>query len=164
MKGEKPVEALLMGHRYLLTVLSARPRRVRSKGREYWQYNIPLPAELARRLLALAGEEPGTLLPLTIIMGPSPWYHLINWGVPESNSLYRRIPQRYRREVEALGLRGRGPIVLVPARPEQLRELGLDPEEPVTLGDIVEKVRERVREELAREIKAEKPTASQAIE
>ena len=148
MKGEEPVEALLMGHRFLLTVLSARPRRVRSKGREYWQYNIPIPADLARRLLQMAGEEPGTLLPLTIIMGPSPWYHLINWSAPESDSLYRRIPNKHRREIEALGLRGGGPIVLIPARPEQLRELGLDPEEPVTLDDIVEKIRERVKREL----------------
>ena len=159
MKGEEPVEALLMGHRYLLAVLSARPRKVRSKGREYWQYNIPLPAGLARRLLARAGEEPGTLLPLTIIMGPSPWYHLIKWSAPESNSLYQRIPRRYRREIEALGLRGGDPIVLVPARPEQLRELGLDPEKPITLEDLVEKIKERVREELRRELRA-KPAAS----
>ncbi len=148
-KSFEPIaEHILMGDRYILTVLSARPRRVKSKGREYWQYSINLPINLVRLFLEMTGEEPGTLLPLTILATPSPWYHLINWKAREAQRMFKRLPEELKTKIEALGLRDGGPVVLIPSRPEELRELGLDPEKPVTLKDIVEAVEKHVLEKL----------------
>ncbi len=75
---------------------------------------------------------------------PSLWYHLIDWRSPESEGVLRRAPGRVRREVEALGLRDGGPVVFIPARPEELERLGLDPGKPLTLEDVVKAVERKL--------------------
>ena len=127
----------IMGRRYLLTVLPARPVWTPVGAGGAWSYTVTLPPAVAGRLVSMSREEPGAPLILTILATPSPWYHIIRWWSPGSDELYRQLPPRARREVSALGLRSRGPVVLVPARPEALRRLGLDPRGPVTLRDVV---------------------------
>ncbi|MCE4624958.1 MAG: hypothetical protein F7C35_03730 [Desulfurococcales archaeon] len=144
----------LAGRRYRLAYLRMRAKRVRARGKEYVQYYINVPRRLAD--IILEGRDPlkpGESLLLTTIATPSPWFHALDW----SELPYSDLPDRVRREIEVLGLHEIDKeTVLIPARPEQLRELGLDPEQPLTLEDIVR----AVREEIKREERAAKPAAS----
>ncbi|MCE4625340.1 MAG: hypothetical protein F7C35_05695 [Desulfurococcales archaeon] len=142
-------------------VLPVRPSRVRKRlksgVKEYVTYRITIPQEAAQAL-GLEGEAA-----LIVTLERPRWYHLFNWGDPEiAGELWERLTETQRRKVCLKGLAprelcgGRQPITIL-ADPDRLRELGLDPEKPLTLEDVVERVRERVREELRRELGA-KPT------
>jgi len=134
----------IMGREYKLLTLPARPRRVRSKGHTYYQYTINVPRSLLPRLLEEASAEEGQILPLTILVAASPWHHLIDWAQMPPNA-WNDLPDHVKRELDALGLDPEnGERILIPARPEQLRELGLDPEKPITLEDVVEAVKRRL--------------------
>jgi len=57
----------------------------------------------SRKLYELAGEDPETELPIVFIAAPAEWYHGILWEeMPER--AWKTIPDRVRRELEALGL------------------------------------------------------------
>ncbi len=155
MPGER-ARVRIAGRSYLLLTLSARPRRVRSKGHTYYQYTLNIPRSILPELLEKAGAGEGQLLPLTLILAASPWHHLIDWSQMPPNA-WKDLPERVRRELEALGLSPESgeEKVLISAARTQIEQLGLDPGEPITLDDIIEKV----REQLARELGA-KPAAS----
>lgn len=136
---------ILAGRRYTLAYLRLRVKRVKAKGREYRQYYINLPRQLAEAILESAGREPpepgtsGVLL--TAIVTPSPWYHALDWSsIPMDD-----LPERIEKEITALGLHQLDkPLALIPADPDKLRQLGLDPEKPITLEDLIEAVRRKV--------------------
>ena len=127
-------------------------KRLRSGGEGiYAIYRIDLPKELAEGVLGLRpGEEDMILAFFT----EAKWYHLFNWSDPEvARELLPRLT-----EMERLGLcatlapetvcGGMRPHILV-AKPDELKELGLDPEKPITLQDLMEKIEERIKRELA---------------
>ena len=147
----------IAGREFLLLTTSARPRRVRSKGYTYHQYTLNIPRSLLPRLLEEAGASEGQVLPLTIILAASPWHHLIDWkSMPRG--AWNDLPEKIRKELESLGLDPQGDgRVLIPARPEDLGQLGLDPEKPVTLEDVVEAVKRRLREDLRAEVQSPSP-------
>ncbi|MCE4624956.1 MAG: hypothetical protein F7C35_03720 [Desulfurococcales archaeon] len=135
------------GRRYLLMPLTVKAKKAGAKGRTYTQYYISLPKRLALELLGDRLPQPGSEgVPITVLAAKAPWYHLLDWSTLPTEDL----PTRIKKEIRALTLDSpQKPLVLVPARPEQLRELGLDPEKPITLEDLVEKVEEKIRRELA---------------
>ena len=135
----------IVGRLHVRAPLYLRAKRVRARGREYVQYYISVPKPIAYALSHGKPPEPGGEgLPLTVYATPSPWYHLVDWSLIPM----RELPLRIKKEIKALRLDSIGePLVLIPARPEELKELGLDPRQPLTLEDIVEKVREKIRED-----------------
>ena len=138
-------ELVVAGRRYLVLEVSVKPKKVRSRGREYLQHYINLPKKIAGKLYELAGEDMDTELPVVMIIAPAEWYHGILWEeMPER--AWKTIPARARRELESLGL-SRNPQkkVLIAADEEEIRKLGLDPTKPITLKDIERKIREQVK-------------------
>jgi len=140
---------ILAGRTYTLAYLNLKAKRVRAKGREYRQYYINLPRQLAEVILERAGREPpepgssGVLL--TAIVTPSPWYHALDWSSLPMDGL----PERVEKEIKALDLhRLDKPLALIPADPDRLRRLGLDPSRPVTLEDLEEAIRHKLLAEL----------------
>ncbi len=136
-------EAVLAGRRYLVLEVSVRPKRVKTKGREYLQHYINLPKWLATRLYEMAGEKPEVELPVVMLIAPAEWYHGILWEeMPER--AWKTIPEKVRRELEALGLSRtpRKPVFIV-ATEEEIRELGLDPNKPITLEELKRKIIEQ---------------------
>ena len=136
---------ILAGRRYTLAYLQLRAKRVKAKGKEYRQYYINLPRQLAEAILETAGREPpepGTTgVLLTAIVTPSPWYHALDWSSIPMDGL----PEKIEKEITALGLHQLDkPLALIPADPDKLRQLGLDPEKPVTLEDLVEAVKRKI--------------------
>ena len=150
--------ATIAGRRYLLMPLTVKAKKAGAKGRRYVQYYISLPKRLAIELLGDRLPQPGSEgVPITVLAAKAPWYHLLDW----STLPYEDLPSRMKKEIKALTLDSpTRPLVLVPADPEELRRLGLDPEEPITLEDVVRAVRERVREELRREQAAKQAQAA----
>ncbi len=138
-------ELVVAGRRYLVLEVSVKPKKVRSRGREYLQHYINLPKKIAGKLYELAGEDMSVELPVVMLVAPAEWYHGILWEeMPER--AWKTIPARVRRELESLGL-GRNPRkqVLIAADEEEIRKLGLDPTKPITLRDIERKIREQAK-------------------
>ncbi|MEB3861183.1 MAG: hypothetical protein GSR84_03060 [Desulfurococcales archaeon] len=112
--------------------------------REYTIYRINLPKNLAETL----GLEDGEDLILAYI-AQAKWYHLFDWSNPEVlREVLPRLTEKERLELCATlapekVCEGRRPHILV-ASPEELRQLGLDPDRPLTLEDLVEAVKRKV--------------------
>lgn len=141
----------IAGRLHARTYLRLRAKRIKARGREYVQYYISVPKPIAVALAQGSPPEPGEDTLLTIYAAPSPWYHALDWrDLP-----MRDLPERIEKEIKALRLHELGkPLVLVPARPEDLQQLGLDPSRPLTLGDLEEAIRRKVLAEL----QAQSPT------
>ena len=120
--------------------------------REYTIYRINLPKNLAETL----GLEDGEDLILAYI-AQAKWYHLFDWSNPEVlREVLPRLTERERLELCATlapekVCEGRRPHILV-AHPEELRQLGLDPERPLTLEELVEAIRRKVLAEVRGEV------------
>ncbi|MEB3860636.1 MAG: hypothetical protein GSR84_00265 [Desulfurococcales archaeon] len=142
LKEYHTVPVWIAGRLHARTYLRLRAKRVRAKGREYVQYYISVPKPIAEALAQGEPPEPGsdgTLL--TIYAAPSPWYHALDW----SSLPMRDLPERIEKEIKALRLHELGkPLALIPADPDKLRQLGLDPSRPLTLEDLVEAVKRKV--------------------
>jgi len=122
-----------------------RKRLAGGEVRVYTIYRINLPREAVQRLgLEEDAEEPI----LAFILKPR-WFHLFDWENPEViEEVLPRLTEKERLELCATlapekACNGQKPHILL-ARPEELRELGLDPDRPVTLEDVVEAVRRRL--------------------
>ncbi len=143
----------IAGRPYLLAPLELRVRMVKKRGRGYPYFYIPVPTRIAMALLQRTApsyadqvrEEPEEVsgLPLTVIFTKAPWYH----GV-DMSGLTEGLSERALKEVKALHLdtppSERPELVAVLATRSQIEALGLDPEKPVTLEDLVEAVRRKV--------------------
>jgi len=145
----------IIGREYILLTLPAKPRRIKNEGHEHIQYVIYIPKKLAALLekmnkpnedawreLDPADEGPHPI-PLTLLVTPSPWHHLIDWNQMSRNA-WEGLPDHIKKELEALGLDPEdGERILIPASPEELEELGLDPDRPITLRDVIEAVKKK---------------------
>ena len=114
------------------------------KGRRYRRAYAKIPLDLAEELARGEGRTHVVLL-----VGRASHLHAQYWDTRD-DPLWEKLDPKLRMELEILGNAESSPeeVVLIPARPEELRELGLDPEEPITLQDLMEKIREKIRREL----------------
>ena len=138
-------EVLVAGRRYLVLEVSVKPKKVKSRGKEYLQHYINLPKKFAEKLYEQAGEDMDTELPVVILVAPAEWYHGVLWEeMPER--AWKTIPAKAKQELEALGL-GRSPRkpILIASTEEEIRELGLDPSKPITLRDLKRKIIEQAK-------------------
>ena len=128
--------------------LVAKPYRMRKRlktgeEREYTGYRIILPRRLVEEL-GLEGEAP-----LVARLEVAEWYHLLDWTVPENKALWRRLPEKARldlcsKKLAPEDLCTHTETLTVLARPEDLQQLGLDPEKPITIEDLVDAIRRKV--------------------
>jgi len=125
--------------------LELRVRMVPRKDKRYPYFYIPLPSKIARTFLEALGIELERAdgLPLTVLFTKAPWYH----GV-DMTGLTEGLSEKALREVEALHLNAppgeRPELVAILASREEVEELGLRPDEPLTLKDVVEAVARRL--------------------
>ena len=117
--------------RPLVTTLTVTHTTVR--GRRYARAYAKIPPDLA---VELAGGRKRALV--VALVGPASHLHAQYWDDP-NDPVWAGLDPRLRVELELLGNTAWSPdeVVLIPARPGVLRELGLDPGEPLTLEDVV---------------------------
>ena len=140
-------ETVILGRPYILTVLPLVKTTTRSKGRVYERYVINVPRSLGERLNPRGERKVFLLAYIT-----RPWVHQLLPLEPD-DPIYRNLPEEAKRELyyqyrDPLA-KPRSRVTFIAAEEDELRELGLDPTKPVTLKDVVEAIRERVRLELA---------------
>ncbi len=132
---KEPIHHLLTWKLYsLITTLSI--TRTTVKGREYRRAYIKIPLDMAEEI---AKDKRNALV--VVLVGRASHLHALYWDEPDT--LWERLDPVHRLELEILGNTAWSPeeVRLIPAKPEQLRELGLDPEEPLTLEDVVNAVK-----------------------
>ena len=95
----KTVRAL--GKDFIPTVLVMRKRKVKSKGKEYTQYYINVPKELAERLEKEANTELKEI-PILALVRVAEWYHLLDWNEVKGY-LRESLPKEVKKELEELG-------------------------------------------------------------
>jgi len=133
----------IAGREYLVLNLTVKPKKVKSKGKEYIQHYINLPKWISKILYEEAGENPETELPIVTLIAPAEWYHGILWDeMPER--AWKTIPNKIRQELEALGL-SRKPrkTVFIAATEEELKELELNPNDIISLEKLKRKILEK---------------------
>jgi len=93
----------ILGKEFIPRILVMRRRKVRAKGKEYYQYYINVPKDLAKKLEESAGiENPDEGIPVLALVRVAEWYHLLDWG-NVSGYLKRKLPDSIRKELEELG-------------------------------------------------------------
>ena len=112
------------------------------KGHRYRRAYAKIPLELAEEIARGKGRTHVVLL-----IGRASHLHAQYWDTRD-DPLWEKLDPKLKEELEILGNAEWSPreVILIPARPEQLRELGLDPEQPLTLDDIIRAVRKGSRE------------------
>ena len=129
----------------LARVTATRTRKRLRSGEEktYATYKVTIPQELVEEL----GLEPGGLI---LLQAARPrWYHLLNYHDPDvQRTIWRSplLPPYARAEICLLGgapeelCRGYRLLPVI-ASEEELRELGLEPGQPITLRELLERAR-----------------------
>ena len=142
-RGAKPRPLEWRG--FLARVAAVRTRKRLRSGEEktYTTYKITIPQNMVEEL----GLEPGAILGAQVAR--LRWYHLLNYEDPDVQRwLWDRLPAYARAEVCMLGLateklcRDYRTITVI-ASEEELRKLGLEPGQPVTLRELREKLLEK---------------------
>lgn len=138
-------EVLILGRPYIQAVLPLVRTRTRSRGRVYERYVINVPRSLGERLNPRGERKVFLLAYLT-----RPWVHQLLPLEPD-DPIYRSLPPEARVELyyqyRDPTRRPRGRTVFIAAEEHEIRELGLDPEKPLTLRDVVAALRERLARE-----------------
>jgi len=132
------------GRKYVVAPLLIKPRRVKAKGREYIQHIIYIPRPIAKTLYTLAERSPEEELPILALITPATWFHVLNWK-QEPIHAYNQLPREIKLELQALGLAPKHehmPLTIL-AKPQEIKELGLDPSKPITLEEIMKKILEK---------------------
>jgi hypothetical protein len=91
----------VLGKDFIPRVLVMKKRRVRAKGKEYVQYYINVPKDLAAVLEKEAGAETNEI-PLLALVRVAEWYHLLDWSNVKGY-LKESLPESIRKELEELG-------------------------------------------------------------
>ncbi len=132
------------GRKYIVSPLLVKPRRVKAKGKEYVQHIIYIPRSIAKTLYSHARIPLREELPVITMIAPTAWYHVLNWK-EEPVHAFNQLPQDIKLELEALGLAPKHeyiPLTIL-AKPQEIKELGLDPGKPVTLREFKKKIIEK---------------------
>ena len=109
------------------------------KGHRYKRAHAKIPLNVAE---SLTGGKKRTYA--VILIGKATYLHAQYWDSKE-DIIWRRLDPIIRGELEILGSTEWSPdeVILIPARPQELRQLGLDPSRLITLEDLVESVRRK---------------------
>jgi len=134
---------VIAGREYITVELVMRPKKAGAKGKTYLQYVATIPKPVALKLYEIAGEKPDTTLTLTTYLSPAPWYTGLLWS--KNDKTYKRLPPDIKKELTALGINpeDQDQTILVIAKKKQLEKLGLNPDKPITLEELQEKIIEK---------------------
>ena len=110
------------------------------KGHKYKRAHARIPLDIAE---SLAGGKKRTYA--VILIGKATHLHAQYWDTKD-DIIWSRLDPLIREELEVLGSTEWSPdeVILIPADPERLRRLGLDPERPITLEDLEEAIKRKV--------------------
>ena len=140
MRGAAKAEPLKWFY-FLATAVRARVRKRLGSGEErvYESYRVTVPTELARRLGL--DEDPE----LVVAVAKPSWYHGVVYEGP-TERLFHGLPDHAKAEVCTLGLAPERlcksyRTVTIIASEEELRRLGLEPGQAVSLRELLERAR-----------------------
>ena len=119
------------------------------KGHKYKRAYAKIPLEIAESLTEGKKRTYAVLL-----IGKATHIHAQYWD-SRDDIIWSRLDPLIRQELETLGNTEWSPkeVTLIPVTRSQIEELGLDPEKPITLEDLVEAVRRKVLAEVHASIK-----------
>ena len=93
----------VLGKEFIPEILIMKKRKVRAKGKEYYQYYINVPKDLARKLEEnVKTENLDEGIPILALVRVAEWYHLLDWK-KVTGYLKRSLPDNIRKELEELG-------------------------------------------------------------
>ncbi len=123
----------------------ARKRLASGEERSYITYRITLPKDFAEKL-GLKDDAEDLLLALLV---KPRWFHLFDWSNPEVvEEVLPRLTEDEKRILCATlapeSVCGRAKPHILIADPEELRELGLDPDKPLTLEDLLKTLEKKL--------------------
>ncbi len=137
-------EVLILGRPYIQATLLLVKTTTRSKGRVYDRYVVNVPRELGERLNPRGERKVPLLAYIT-----RPWIHQL-LPLDPGDPIYTSLPREARVELYYQGLdptaKPRGRVVFIAAEEDEVRSLGLDPEKPLTLKDVIKAVERRLEE------------------
>ena len=124
--------------RPLITTLTISQTTV--KGHRYRRAYAKIPLDVAEDIAA--GKRRTYVI---ILIGRASHLHAQYWD-SRDDPLWDKLDPKLQEELEVLGNTEWSPreVLLIPARPEEISELGLDPERPITLRDIIDAVKEKL--------------------
>ncbi len=134
------VEALILGRLYNNTLGVAKKQKTTIRGKTYYRYTLSLPREVLERLLDGKNE-----VPVLVYIARASHLNLLVWD--EEDILWTRLPEEAKTELYYQGrapTKPAGRVVFIAAEEEEVRRLGLDPEKPVTLKDVIRAVEKRI--------------------
>ncbi len=110
------------------------------KGHKYKRAHARIPLDIAESLTR--GKKRTYAV---ILIGKATHLHAQYWDTKD-DIIWSRLDPLIREELEVLGSTEWSPdeVILIPADPERLRRLGLDPERPITLEDLEEAIKRKV--------------------
>lgn len=136
------VEALILGRSYTNTLGIAKRQKTTIRGKTYYRYTLSLPREVLERLLDGKNEAP-----VLVYIARASHINLLVWD--EEDILWTRLPEEAKTELYYQGrapAKPAGRVVFIAAEEEEVRRLGLDPEKPIALKDVVKAVERRLAE------------------
>ncbi len=93
----------VLGKEFIPRVLIIKKRKVKAKGKEYYQYYINVPKDLAKKLEESAGVDAHDEgIPILALIRVAEWYHLLDWE-NITGYLKKNLPNHVRKELEELG-------------------------------------------------------------
>ncbi len=149
--SEATREVIILGRPYIQATLLLVKTRTRSKGRTYDRYLINIPRELGEKLNP-RGERK---VPILAYLA-RPWIHQL-LPLDPKDPIYKSLPEEAKTELYYQGLdpqkKPQDRTVFIAAEESEIRMLGLDPDRPLTLSDVVEAIHRKLQEEPSPESK-----------
>ena len=134
------MEVLILGRPYRLTLARIRRHKTTVRGKTYTRLAVSIPRGDLEEILA--GRDEAVAI---VFMARASTVNLLHWDEPDH--LWSRLPEEARTELYYHGQapeKPRGRIVYIAAEEEEVRGLGLDPEKPITLKDVVKAVERKL--------------------
>jgi len=94
-------KVVIEGKEYVPTLFVIKKRKVKARGREYWQYYINVPKEIGEWVESQINTE-FNAYPIVALIRPAEWYHILNWD-EVGPYLKERLPQKIKKELQWLG-------------------------------------------------------------
>ncbi len=96
-----PKRIKVLGKDFIPRVLVLRKRKVKARGKEYFQYYIIVPKDLAMELEKEAKPELDEI-PVLALVRIAEWYHLLDWSNVKGY-LKKSLPKKIKEELQELG-------------------------------------------------------------
>ncbi len=135
------MEALILGRPYRLTLARVKRQKTTVRGKEYGRLTVSIPREDLEWILR--GDKEAYAI---AFLARASTINLLNFDTT-NDPLWKALPKEAKIELYYHGLapqKPKGRIVLIAAEEDEVRSLGLDPDKPITLKDLVEAARSRL--------------------